>query len=123
MSIYFERELQANRFLLQNGELECNHLVITRYLWYVQDCTCCSYSYYKDTDQLKTIQSKDFPWFKYSGCVECMNYHIGVLNCGGHYSNFRIYKVTEEEESNYGLEVNLGLHQLNANEYVYAEDD
>lgn len=72
MSSSFEEFLVQYGFVLEKGDRECDHNKCPQYLWYVHDCDCCSYRYYKENNQLATIQAKDFAWYKYSGCEECM---------------------------------------------------
>ena len=122
-SVQFERCLSFLGYKLENGDLKCDHDTSPRYIWYVQECTCCSYHYYKEQHALTTIQSSSFPWNKYTGCEKCVDYHIGEIFCGGHYSNFRIYKSIGETEEGCGPEFNLGQHKLDPCEYVYEEED
>jgi len=119
MSVLFEKTLYQQGFSLIDGDFTCDHIDYPWYLWYVQDCDCCYYNYYKDLELLSSIQSKDLPWYKYAGCEKCMDSHLSSLFCSGHYSNFRIYKIDENCEIEYVCEIDMGQHELDPNKYVY----
>jgi hypothetical protein len=124
MSKQFEAELQQHGFKLELIDTECDHASHPIYVWYIHECSCCSYDYYKQqgTQTLKTVKSKDFPWFKSTGCSECMDDHLDGLGCGGHYQNFRIFEVTPETDRDFGEEFSFGQHPLEPNRFVYADE-
>jgi len=121
MSVLLEDNLLHHGFTLIKGDLKCDHNEYPWYLWYVQDCECCSYEFYKNTNKLQSVQSKDLPWYKYYGCEKCMDTHLSSLFCGGHYSNFRIYKIDENTEIEYDCQIDRGQHDIEPHTYVYID--
>jgi hypothetical protein len=110
----FENDLDSLKFSIKDGEEICDHEV-KDFICYVQDD---SESY--GIEWIITHNAyKHLPWRKSIGCEECMDSFIGMVDCGGHYSNFRMFHGDKEVSHNYGL----GSSPLDPDEPFFDEDD
>lgn len=118
----FERKLTGNGFKVEPDYEVCNH-PHTHTLFY-QGCTCCEsdeitspYSNFHQKNFID-ITSTVIPWRKGDYCESCIDGRIGVLFCGGHYNNLRVFHGDIDISCDYG---NCTIKELNPNELVYAE--
>lgn len=53
-----------------------------------------------DDGSPKIIKSVELKWAKHVLCTKCLNSYMGILYCGGHYTNTRLYLNDKLDEDN-----------------------
>ena len=81
-------------------------------IYYVQECSCC-------IKLKKGTKNKELDWWKYMACEKCMDSDLGCLDCGGHYSNIRIFKDNIDVSDDY-YSVNGRLYP---DSFIYSSDE
>lgn len=118
----FERKLLSDGFQLKPDYKICDHQY-THTLFY-QGCTCCESekitSPYSKVFQKKfeDVTSTDISWQKGDYCESCIDGRIGVLFCGGHYNNLRVFQGNKNISDKYE---NFSINVVDPNELIYAD--
>lgn len=103
MSSEFEKLLVERGFTVEELECECDHEKPLYYIMFFQQCPCCLDDEIdednENSDDEPTIRSDKLAWYKQVvGCEECTESELGCLDCGGHYSNFRLFRIEGDRD-------------------------
>ena len=91
----FEIELQESGYHIDSEIFkECDHN--DDVMVYVHQCECCVCP--EDKEKRKIFKYSDLNWYRYSMCEKCLDSFLGCMECGGHYTNMRIFIHNKPEE-------------------------
>lgn len=125
--IQLEQQLKVLNFSIVNiNDCICENKI---YYLYHQQCSCCyDFDHITQFNQelnkkKQDVISNDLVWYQNIGCKICIMSLISSLHCGGHYNNYRIFKIKNGIETNYSNKLNLLQYDLNPNDKVYEDDE
>ena len=75
--------------------LKCDHSDQSQWKLYHQDSPDGSYL---SANEKHNLVSKDLTWYWQEGCKHCIAPLVGMLLCGGIYSNIRLFEIVDEKE-------------------------